>query len=126
MARALRADLLVSAVVGAMRTWVHNFPAAGIFFGPFSWALSTQANYAAVDYFCAHNAAWVALLACLVLACLSLAGALISARSQPSDGEPNAQTRGFLSLVGALTGGLFALVICLQGAGALALSGCER
>ena len=110
-----------------MKLAINNLPAAGIFAGPFSWALSTQENYSAVSYHCAQTAPWAVLLGCLGLACLSLAGAMISLRSQPNDDhEPHTQVRRFLSLLGALCGGLFALVICLQGAGALALSGCER
>jgi len=110
-----------------MKLATDNMPAAGIFIGPLAWALSTQLNYSAISLICAHNASWAFLLGSMGFACLSMAGSILSLRAGYEDAdEPQGQARRFLVLIGALTGLLFALVICLQGAATFTLTGCER
>jgi hypothetical protein len=105
---------------------------AGLFAGPGAWAVSTQANYAATPWVCAHKVNFIPVLA-LVLAAVALAGAFLSWRAwgtaggsrasgEASDGRPVV----FLAAIGILMGVLFALVILTQGAAALILDGCER
>jgi hypothetical protein len=107
---------------------IRNHPAAGLIMGPAAWAVSTQAGYAAAPLICAHAAWWLSVLVAGVLASISLAGAYVSSGGfqvpdlRGSNGQPRLLLRG----LGAGAGVLFALVILLQGAAALALSGCER
>jgi hypothetical protein len=110
-----------------MKRWLSNQPGAGVVSGPLAWAICTQANYSLARSFCQHQTPWLLLLGALALATLSLAGALVSIWSAPV--APSSQAgrpRQFLASVGVASGILFALIICLQGAAALALNGCER
>jgi len=110
-----------------MKRWLFNQPGAGLVSGPLAWAISTQANYSLAQFFCQNEASWMLLMGALALAVLSLAGALVSIQSAPSASTGDSgYPRQFLGILGAGSGILFALVICLQGAAALALNGCER
>jgi hypothetical protein len=114
-------------MVADMNKLLSNLPGAGLVSGPLAWGLSTQANYSLTTLFCRHQAAWVLLLGALVLANFSLAGAWVSIHSAPvAPSSQNSHPRHFLSVVGTASGILFAGIICLQGAAAFALNGCER
>jgi hypothetical protein len=125
MDRHLCAALLVPPLVVPMTS---HHPGAGLITGPAAWAVSTQAGYATAPLICAHGAWWIVALSAALLASLSLAGAYISARGFPVAGAwaGDGQPRHLLRSLGVGAGVLFALVILLQGAAALALTGCER
>jgi hypothetical protein len=110
--------------------WARGIPWAGLALGPGAWMVSTQANYAAVPWICAHRINFVP-AAALALVLIALLGSLLSWRSYRVEPEPAADGRGgvphhLLAFVGVLLGILFALVIATQGAAALVLTGCER
>jgi hypothetical protein len=110
-----------------MKRWLSDQPGAGLVSGPLAWAICTQANYSLAEAFCQYQTSWLLLLSALALATLSLAGAFVSIRSAPvAPSSHTGRPRQFLALVGVASGILFALIICLQGAAALALNGCER
>jgi len=108
----------------------RGFAGAGWVTGPAAWAISTQFNYAIVDWVCASG--WrVVPWTTLVLILLSLFGAAISAlnwRRNP-DIQTNSPVAGaphqFLAITGMLSGLLFALVIAMQGTAGFILTGCE-
>jgi hypothetical protein len=114
-----------------MNTTRLAVPWAGLYAGPGAWAVSTQANYAATPWVCAHKVNFIPVLA-LVLAAVALAGAFLSWRAWGAAGGSQAMAgadgrpRAFLAAVGMLMGILFALVILTQGGAALVLDGCER
>lgn len=111
-------------------TWPRGIPWAGLALGPGAWMVSTQANYAAVPWICAHRVNFIPALSLLLVA-VALVGAFLSWRSYGAEPEPSTDGRGgtprhLLAFMGIVLGILFALVIATQGAAALVLTGCER
>jgi predicted small integral membrane protein len=95
-----------------------------------AWAVSTQLNYAVVEWQCAHGIPVIPAIA-LMLALLALLGGVLSWRARQQGGaafKPG-RTRGtedFVANVSILSAVLFALVIVMQGAASLILDGCLR
>jgi hypothetical protein len=92
--------------------------------------VSTQLNYAIVEWQCAHQIAIIPLIA-LVLVVLSLLGGALSWRALREGGaafkaERSRDTEYFVANIGILAAALFALVIVMQGAASLILDGCVR
>ena len=103
---------------------------AGLAAGPVAWAISTQLNYALVDWQCVHKVPVIP-LAAFVLAVLALSGGALSWRAWRRGGasfkpEREVDTERFVALIGMLTAALFSAVIQLQGAASLILDECLR
>jgi hypothetical protein len=117
--------------IGDLRTSLAR-PWAGLAVGPACWALDTQTNYALVQWAC--HGKWNALpVIAGVLAAVSLIGALSSWFAwHRHDGpgfpipEQDGHPHHLLSGLGMAAGVLFALVILMQGIGALVLDPCLR
>lgn len=103
---------------------------AGLLAGPLAWSISTQLNYALVDWQCRHQ--WPAIpLAAAILALSAAGGGALSWRAWLNGGasfklgrEPD--TERFVAVLGMLAAGLFALVVVMQGAASLILDECTR
>jgi hypothetical protein len=110
----------------ALRTGVSW---AGLFAAPIAWAISTQLNYMLAPWGCEHHLQLVP-LAALVLAILAIFSGVLSWRAFRSGGaalerERSLRAERFVAMIGLLAAALFALVIVMQGAAALVLTGCE-
>jgi hypothetical protein len=102
----------------------------GLAAGPGAWAVSTQLNYALVDWQCAHRAPLIP-LAALVLALFAWLGGALSWRVWRRGGasfkpERQIDTERFVAMLGMLAAALFSAVILLQGAASLILNECMR
>jgi hypothetical protein len=104
---------------------------AGIWIGALAWAISTQLNYALVSWVCVTRVPIIAWIAA-VLVVLALGGGAWSAiafRNRAGRLETNSPAAGtphqMLAVVGMASALLFAIVIALQGAASLFLTGCE-
>jgi hypothetical protein len=109
----------------------HLISSGGIWIGAVAWATSTQLNYSLVPWVCASGVRptpWIA----VALAMIALGGALLSwlafgsratriGTETPEAGTPFEM----LSIVGVGAGILFAVIIVMQGAASLFLTGCE-
>jgi hypothetical protein len=104
---------------------------AGIVSGPFSWMLSTQANYAFASWPCANETRMVA-WAALALALLAIAGGVISWRAldrnvaSPGTSPRKPRSENLAALLGVTLAALFALVIGVHGLAGLVFTGCEQ
>lgn len=116
-----------------MTEWMsRGLPSAGIYAGPAAWLISTQVNYAAVPWVCAHQVPLIPVIA-LVMAGLSLLGGFLSWRGYAAAAPtPHPDSTGagrphrFVALMGIAIALLFTVVILLQGAAGLVFHGCER
>jgi hypothetical protein len=109
----------------------HLTSSGGIWIGALAWATSTQLNYSLVPWVCASGARptpWIA----AALGLIALGGALLSwlafgSRSTRIETEKSEAGSPFemLSIVGVGAGILFAVIIVMQGAASLFLTGCE-
>jgi hypothetical protein len=107
-------------------------PLAGLALGMGAWVISTQFGYTVVTTACGRSfgvVPWIA-IACIGLAAI---GGLLSWTAWAGRGGPSLredpegpQPRRLMAAVSVLAATLFALVIVLQGAAALILSGCQR
>ncbi|MDB5596389.1 MAG: hypothetical protein JWM36_3350 [Hyphomicrobiales bacterium] len=102
----------------------------GLASGPGAWALSTQVQYASTPLSCAHGPA-VNIVLSLIFAVIAATGGLLShAAFRALETTPGAHLqrdpRLFVAQVSEWAAALFTLVILLQGAAALFLSGCQR
>ncbi|PBB52535.1 hypothetical protein CK223_29290 [Mesorhizobium loti] len=102
----------------------------GLLSGPLAWAVSTQLNYAVVEWQCARRIPVIPFIA-LVLAIMSLVGGALSWRARQQGGasfkpERTRGTEAFVANLSILTAVLFALVIIMQGAASLILDECVR
>ncbi|MER8392494.1 hypothetical protein NKH98_13305 [Mesorhizobium sp. M0833] len=102
----------------------------GLLSGPLAWAVSTQLNYAVVEWQCAHGIPVIPVVA-LMLTVLALLGGALSWRARQQGGaafKPDRArgTEDFVANIGILSALLFALVIVMQGAASLILDGCLR
>lgn len=107
-------------------------PWAGLAAGPAAWAINTQLSYALLPWTCAHGFNVIAPAAVFLLS-VAISGALLSRRAWltlPSHGSVDAtdshQPHKMVAGIGVALGTLFALVILMQGAASLVLSGCVR
>lgn len=103
---------------------------AGLLAGPMAWAISTQLNYALVEWQCGSRLP-VIQLAALALILVALAGGAVSWRAWRCGGasfkaERTLDTERFVSMLGMLTAALFAAVILMQGLASLILDECTR
>lgn len=103
---------------------------AGMLAGPSAWAVSTQLNYALVEWQC-ENQFPVIPFAALCLILLALGGGALSWRAWKHGGasfkqERELDTERFISMIGMLMAALFAAVILMQGMASLILDGCTR
>lgn len=103
---------------------------AGIFAGPFAWAVSFQTNYALVPWQRANKINLVPWLSAAGVV-VALLGGFLSYRALTTPGhgtEPPAteRTRRFLAGVGLGIAILAAMIMILQGAAGLVFDGCER
>ena len=103
---------------------------AGLLAGPLAWGISTQLNYALVEWQCERKLPVIP-LAALVLALFALAGGALSWRAWQHGGasfkpEREFGTERFVSMLGMLTAALFALVVVMQGMASLILDECTR
>jgi len=107
-------------------------PWAGLAAGPACWAISTQLNYALVQWFCERGLNIAPIIAGVLVA-VSLAGAVWSwlawsryegpgLQIPEQDGHPGY----LLSGLGVASGVLFALVILMQGLAGFILDPCLR
>ena len=110
----------------------RGLPSAGIYAGPLAWLTSTQFNYAAVPWVCAHPMPLIPIFA-LAMAAISLLGGFLSWRAYVSaaptplpDSTGAGRPHRFLSLMGIAIALLFTIVILLHGAAGLVFHGCER
>jgi len=113
-------------------SWSSAFPWAGLAVGPVAWATNTQLNYALLDWSCGRGWNLTPAVAA-VLTAISLAAAALSFMAwRRHQGlriplpEPDGQPHGLLSGIGVAAGVLFAVVIAIQGLGALLLGPCLR
>ena len=102
----------------------------GLLAGPAAWAISTQLNYALVEWQCQHKV-HVIPIAALALAILAVVGGALSWRAWEHGGasfkpEREAGTERFVAMIGMLTAALFTLVIVMQGSASLILDECTR
>lgn len=107
-------------------------PWAGLLTGAGAWAINQQLNYTLAPWMCGAGfraVPWIS-LACALLA---LAGGAVSARCWLGRGdsarkviEDDGLPSLFLAGIGMSAALLFTLVILLQGAAGLVLTGCER
>jgi hypothetical protein len=108
-----------------------RWSAAGLVLGPLAWAVSTQANYILPDVVCGRSTAPVLGIA-LALALVAWLGSVLSLLAWRRAGFDAVEDAGggraghLVAALGVCTGALFGLVIVMQGAAALVLSGCER
>ncbi|MER8553892.1 hypothetical protein NKH69_13300 [Mesorhizobium sp. M0976] len=113
-----------------MRAVRYGTSWGGLLSGPLAWTVSTQLNYAVVEWQCAHRIAIIPVIA-LVLAVLALLGGALSWRARQQGGaafkpERTRGTEDFVANVSILSAVLFTLVIVMQGAASLILDGCIR
>jgi hypothetical protein len=115
-----------------MAVRASTFPWAGLALGPGAWGLSTQLNYALVPWTCGHGTNVVAPIAG-VLAIVAFVGAFASWRAWqelPTRGSIEApesqQPHRLLAGIGIALGGLFGLVVVMQGLASLMVSECAR
>jgi hypothetical protein len=105
---------------------------AGLAVGPACWAISTQANYALVDWACKHQRNPVpAIAACLALASFASGySSWLAWRRHEGPGravpEQDGHPRNLLSGIGVASAALFGTVIMMQGLAALILNACIR
>lgn len=102
----------------------------GLLAGPLAWGVSTQLNYALVEWQCEHRLPVIP-LAAAVLVLLAMAGGALSWRAWRSGGasfksEREPETERFVAMLGMLTAALFALVVAMQGMASLILDECTR
>jgi hypothetical protein len=108
-----------------------RFAAAGLVLGPLAWAASTQGNYILPDLVCGKSTAPV-LGVSLALGLVAWLGAGLSllawrrARFDVVQEADGGRAGHLVAALGVGAGGLFGLVILMQGVAALVLSGCER
>lgn len=103
---------------------------AGLLAGPSAWAVSTQFNYAVVEWQCRSQLPVIP-FAAVVLIGLALAGGALSLRAWRRGGasfkpERTLDTERFISLLGILASVLFSAVILMQGTASLILDWCTR
>jgi len=103
---------------------------AGLLAGPLAWGISTQLNYALVEWQCQHQVPVIP-VAALGLVLFALAGGALSWRAWQRGGasfkpEREMDTERFVAMLGMLTAALFALVTLMQGAASLILDECTR
>lgn len=103
---------------------------SGLLCGPLAWAISTQLNYALVDWQC-RNKVPVIPLAALLLALFALAGGALSWQAWRESGggvetRREGDTERFTAMLGMLAAALFALVVIMQGMASLILDECIR
>lgn len=104
-----------------MQAFRTGIPWAGMLAGPVAWAISTQLNYALVDWQCRHQLPIIPFTAlCLIL--LALAGLALSWRAWKRQSD----TGRFVAMIGVLMAALFATVILMQGVASLILDECTR
>ena len=116
-----------------MAGWIsRGLPSAGIYAGPGAWLISTQFNYAAVPWVCAHQIPLIPIVA-LVMMGLSLFGGFLSWRGYAAapvtplpDSTGGGRPHRFVALMGIAIALLFTIVILLHGAAGLVFHGCER
>jgi hypothetical protein len=107
-------------------------PWAGLLTGAVAWAINQQLNYALAPWMCGAKASAVPWIS-LALAVLALAGGAVSARTWLSREDPVGKVIEedglpslFLAGIGVSAALLFAMLILMQGAAGLVLTGCER
>jgi hypothetical protein len=105
---------------------------AGIWIGALAWATSTQLNYSLVPWVCASGMRITPITGGL-LAVVALLGAALSGaafRNRPVRLETQTPQAGtphtMLAVLGMGIGVLFALIIIMQAAAGLFLTGCEK
>jgi len=104
-----------------MQAFGTGIPWAGMLAGPAAWAISTQLNYALVDWQCRHQLPIIPFAAlCLIL--LALVGLALSWRARKRQSD----TERFVAMIGVLMAALFATVILMQGVASLILDECTR
>ena len=113
-----------------MRALQEGTSWAGLLAGPSAWGVSTQLNYALVEWQCRSQLPVIP-FAALVLVLLALTGGAVSWRAWQRGGasfkpERTLDTERFVSMISILTAVLFAAVILLQGAASLILDECTR
>ncbi|MBS7700025.1 MULTISPECIES: hypothetical protein [unclassified Chelatococcus] len=113
-----------------MRAFQMGTSWGGLLAGPCAWAISTQLNYALVEWQCATRFPVIPINA-LGLTLIALAGGALSWRAWRKGGaafkpERALSTERFVSMIGMLTAVLFAAVILMQGVAALILDECTR
>jgi hypothetical protein len=115
-----------------MESLSSTVPWAGLAVGPAVWGLNTQLSYSLVPWTCGHNLNLVAPISGM-LAVVAFAGAFISWRAwrtipakASTDATETHNPQQFLAGMGAALGGLFGLVIVMQGFASLILSACAR
>jgi hypothetical protein len=112
--------------------WKDGVATAGLFAGALSWFVSTQLNYALLEWTCMRGLFWLVPSLCLLLMLISLAGGFFSWRTwinaapAPAPDSSTARPRRLLAGVSTLAAALFGLVIALQGTAALVFDGCAR
>jgi hypothetical protein len=113
-----------------MRALAAGTSWAGLLAGPAAWGISTQLNYAVVQWQCEHKAPLIPLSA-LALALIAAAGGALSWRAWQRGGasfkpEREFDTERFVAMLGMLAAALFSLVIIMQGSASLILDECTR
>jgi hypothetical protein len=104
---------------------------AGVALGPIAWAINLQGVYV-IEHFSCEKTRTSGAIVSAILAIVSLAGALISARAVRRSAEAGwTDARGggprtFMAWLGVGSGVLFALVIANQLAASLMISPCLR
>ena len=104
---------------------------AGVALGPIAWAINLQGIYILAHFSCERTTASGAIVSA-ILAVVSLAGTLISARAVRRSAQAEwCDARGggprtFMAWLGVGSGVLFALVIANQFAASLMISPCLR
>jgi hypothetical protein len=112
--------------------WKDGVATAGLFAGALSWFVSTQLNYALLEWTCMRGLFWLIPSLCLLLMLTSLLGGVfswrtwINAASAPAPESSVARPRRLLAGISILAAALFALVIALQGTAAFIFDGCTR
>jgi hypothetical protein len=103
---------------------------SGLLSGPLAWAVSTQLNYALVDWQCRTRIPVIP-VAALLLALFALAGGAVSWQAWREGGGAAAarqegDTELFMAILGMLAAALFALIVIMQGVASFILDGCIR
>jgi nitrogen fixation-related uncharacterized protein len=102
---------------------------AGLVLGALALAISTQAGYSLAYQTCGTSPALLILIAAGSLV-VALIGGLLSLWSWRRSGQVDDNQRsapvGMMAAIGTLAALLFSLVIVLQGAASILLSGCLR
>jgi hypothetical protein len=105
---------------------------SGLALGVLAVAVSTEAGYSLAYRTCGTSPTLLLLIAAGALI-VALTGGLLSARAWRGRGRPGldeaperARPSGMMAGIGALASLLFSLVILLQGAAGLIISGCLR